>query len=172
MEFLTKFSFCAKIQHFSLFRVFHNEVMTSDKTLATIQPILYFLCCCSSVGDFTAQFNRLRLRCGSSDIGIPSLNRNAKGACEKCGKQTRIRIGWHAKRSSIVTVHPIQSLNSSTMSKFDSIYHVAKKHSISKLKINTYCQIRDELFTSFHSLHQHIDVQKSGARKDSCSFKK
>ena len=91
---------------------------------------------------------------------MPSLNRNEKVTCEKCGNQTtRNNIVRHKKSCFAGTLYCPQCPNFSTKSQNDLNYHIAKKHSTPKPDISFKCKLCYAEFSGFYALRQHRNTQ-------------
>ena len=101
-----------------------------------------------------------RLFCQTPAVEMPSLNRNEKVTCEKCGTQTRrLNLTRHKKRCSVGTLYCTQCPNFSTKSQNDSTYIIAKKHSAPKLDVTFKCKLCYQDFPGFYALRQHRNTQ-------------
>ena len=91
---------------------------------------------------------------------MPSLNRNEKVTCEKCGIQiTKYNLARHKKRCSAGTLYCAQCPTFSTLSQDDLTYHIAKHHSAAAPSITykrTLCHIE---FPGFYALRQQNNNQ-------------
>ena len=93
-------------------------------------------------------------------VCLLSLIRKGKITCENCGIQTtRDNIVRHKMKCSAVTLNCTQSPNFSTMSQDDSIFHVAKKHSVPRPSIAYKCKLCHAEFPGFYALRQHKNTQ-------------
>ena len=102
----------------------------------------------------------LRLFCQTTIIEMPSLNRNEKVTCENCGTQTtKLNLARHKKRCSVWIPYCTQCPNSSTKSRNDLNYHVAKKHSAPKLDVTFKCKLCYQEFPGLYALRQHRNTQ-------------
>ena len=69
---------------------------------------------------------------------MPSLNRNKKVTCEKCGVQiTKYNLARHKKSCSAGTLFCSKFPNFSTLSQDDLNYHIVKQHSAAVLRKHT-----------------------------------
>ena len=101
-----------------------------------------------------------RLRCQTTIIEIPSLNRYEKITCENCGTQTtKLKIARHKKSCSAETLYCTQCPNFSTKSENDLNYHIAKKHSAPKPDVTFKCKLCYQEFPGFYALRQHRNTQ-------------
>ena len=61
---------------------------------------------------------------------MPSLNRNDKVQCERCGTETsRINLARHKKRCSVGTLYCAKCPNISRRSQADLNFHIGRKDS-------------------------------------------
>ena len=91
---------------------------------------------------------------------MPSLIRKEITTCENCGTQTtRNNIVRHKKRRSVETLYCSQGVKFSTKSQIDLIYHIAKKHSASKLDVTFKCKHCYQEFPGFYAIRQHRNTQ-------------
>ena len=96
---------------------------------------------------------------------MPSLIRNEKVVCHKCGTQIRRSgIGHHTKKCSAGKLPCTQSPNFSRTCRADLNYHIAKNQSASQTTVTHDCQKFCENSPSFYSLRQpkiqHKDLRK------------
>ena len=102
----------------------------------------------------------LRLFCQTTIIEMPSLIRNEKITCENCDNQTtRNNIVRHKKRCSVGTLYCTQCPNFSTKTQNDLNYHIAKKHSTSKLEVTFKCKLCYAEFPGCYALRQRKSTQ-------------
>ena len=91
---------------------------------------------------------------------MPSLIRNEKFTCEKCGTQTtRNNIGRHKKSCSAGTLYTTHCPNLSTKAQKDLNYHFAKKHSVPIPDSTFKCKLCYQEFAGFYALRQHRNNQ-------------
>ena len=91
---------------------------------------------------------------------MPSLNRNEKVTCEKCGVQiTKYNLARHKKRCSAGTLNCTQCPNFSTLSQDDLSYHIAKQHSAAGPSKTYKCNLCHAKFPGFYALRQHKNTQ-------------
>ena len=91
---------------------------------------------------------------------MPSLNRNEKITCDNCGTQsTKLILARHQKRCSVGTVYCTQCPIFSTKSQSYLNYHIAKKHSASKLDVTFKCKLFYQEFEGFYALRKHKNIQ-------------
>ena len=91
---------------------------------------------------------------------MPSLNRNEKVTCAKCGTQTtKPNLARHKKSCSAGTLYCTQFPNFSTKSQIDLIYHIAKKHSAPEPDITFKSKLCYAEFPGFYALRQHKNTQ-------------
>ena len=91
---------------------------------------------------------------------MPSLNRNEKVTCKKCGTQViKINYSRHKKRCSAGTLYCTQCPNFSTLSQDDLNYHIAKQHSVAGPSKTYKCNFCCAEFPGFYALRQHKNTQ-------------
>ena len=91
---------------------------------------------------------------------MPSLNRNKKVTCEKCGLQiTKPNLARHKKRCSGRTLYCTQCPNFSTISQDDLNYHIAKQHSAAGPSKTYEFKLCYAEFPGFYALRQHKNAQ-------------
>ena len=91
---------------------------------------------------------------------MPSLNRNDKVTCEKCGtRNTKLNLARHKKSCSVGALYCTQCPNFSTKSQINLNYHIAKTHSAPKLYITFKCKLCFQEFPGFYALRQHRNTQ-------------
>ena len=91
---------------------------------------------------------------------MPSLNRNEKNTCDKCGTQfAKLNLACHKKRCSVGTLYCTQCPKFSTNSQNDLNYHTAKKHTTPKLDVSFKCKLCYQQFLGFCPLREHRNTQ-------------
>ena len=101
---------------------------------------------------------------------MPSLDRNEKITCDKCGTQTtKKNIVRHKTRCSAGTLYCTQCPNFSTKSRDDLNYHIAKKHATPRVKNTHKCKICFKEFSGVYALRQH-KTNKHGLQMKSAEF--
>ena len=91
---------------------------------------------------------------------MPSLNRNEKVTCEKCGVQvTKPNLARQKKICSAGTLYCPKCPNFSTTSKDDLNYHIVNRHSAPKPSITYKCKLCHAEFPGFYALRQHKNTQ-------------
>ena len=91
---------------------------------------------------------------------MPSLNRNEKVTCEKCGVQiTKYNLARHKKSCSAGTLYCTQCPNFSTLFQDDLNYHIAKQHSAAGPSKTYKCNLCHAEFPGFYALRQHKNTQ-------------
>ena len=87
---------------------------------------------------------------------MPSLDRNVKVTCGKCGNsETKQQPSRHKKRYSGGTLYCANCPNFSTKSRDDINHHMAKKHATPRVKTTQKCKICFKEFSGFYALRQH-----------------
>ena len=100
-----------------------------------------------------------RLFCQTPIFEMLSLTRNKKKR-DNCGTQTtKPNLAQHKKRCSVGTLYCTQCPTFSTKSLSDLIYHIAKKHSASKLDVTFKCKSCYQEFRGIYALRQHRNIQ-------------
>ena len=91
---------------------------------------------------------------------MPSLNRNEKVKCEKCGTQfIKINLSRHKKGCSAGTLYCTLCPNFSTLSQDDLKYLIAKQHSVAGPSKIYKCTLCHAEFPGFYALRQHKNTQ-------------
>ena len=91
---------------------------------------------------------------------MPSLNRNEKITCEKCGVQiTKLNLARHRESCSAGTLYCTQCPNFSTKSRDDINYHIAKQHSAAGPSKTYKCNLCHAEFPGFYALRQHKNTE-------------
>ena len=72
---------------------------------------------------------------------------------------TNLNIARHKKRCSVGRLYRTQCPNFSKKSQIDLNYHIAKKHSASKLDVTFKCKLFYPEFSGFYALRQHKNTQ-------------
>ena len=91
---------------------------------------------------------------------MPVLDRNVKITCENCGtSEPKINLSRHKSRCSGGTLYCPKCPDSSTKSRDDLNYHIAKQHSVAGPPKTYKCKLCHAEFPSFYALLQHRDIQ-------------
>ena len=91
---------------------------------------------------------------------MPSLNRNEKVTCGKCGVQiTKYHRARHKKSSSAGTLYCSKCPNFFTKSREVLNYHIAKQHSAAGPSKTNKCEQCYAEFPGFYALRQHKNTQ-------------
>ena len=91
---------------------------------------------------------------------MPALDRNVKVTCENCGTSvTKYHLSRHKSRCSVGTLYCSKCPNSSTKSKDDLNYHIAKQHSAAGPSKTYKCKMCNAEFPGFYALRQHKNTQ-------------
>ena len=91
---------------------------------------------------------------------MPALDRTVKVACENCGTSvTKQKISRHKSRCSGIALYCPKCPSFFTKSRDDLIYHIAKKHSVSRPSITYKCKLCHAEFSGFNALRQHKNTQ-------------
>ena len=89
-----------------------------------------------------------------------ALDRNVKVTCGNCGTSVRkINLSRHKSRCSGGALYCPKCPNSSTKSREYLNYHIAKKHSVSRLSITDKCTLCHAEIPGFYALRQHKYTQ-------------
>ena len=91
---------------------------------------------------------------------LPALDRNVKVTCENCGTSvTKTNLSRHKSRCTGGTLYCPKCHNSSTKSRDDLNFHIAKQHSAAAPSITYKCKLCHAEFPGFYVLRQHENVQ-------------
>ena len=102
---------------------------------------------------------------------MPALNRKVKVTCGNCGASvTKQKLSRHKLRCRGGTLYCANCPNSSTKSRDDLYYHIAKEHATLRVKITYKCKFCFKEFYGFHALRQHTTnehgIQMKSAEND------
>ena len=131
----------------------------NSKRLATNFSPLFHLHCYSQVASILTFFSIHSAKQLFSEM--TSLNRYEKVECENCGTlTTKLILERHKKSRSAGTLHCTQCPNFFTKSQNDLNYHIAMKHSATKLDVTFKCKLCYQEFPGFYALRQHRNTQQ------------
>ena len=101
---------------------------------------------------------------------MPALDRTVKVTCGNCGTSvTKKHLSRHQSSCSDETLYCAMCTNSSTKSRDDLNYHIAKKHATLLLKNTHKCKICFIEISDFYALRQH-KTSKHGLQMESAEF--